>query len=94
MLLGGVGDAFGYNDGKWEFCGSGQKIQIELKYRGGVASLKPSLHHMSLSDDTIMQIATAEALLSDYSSDEEQYCSLAREYKQCIRLGLSLNGKF
>ena len=85
MLLGGVGDALGYNDGKWEFCGSGEKIQMELKYRGGVTSLKPSPGHMTVSDDTVMQMATAEALLSDNKSDEEQYCSLAREYKQCMR---------
>ncbi|KAI6660397.1 Protein ADP-ribosylarginine hydrolase-like [Oopsacas minuta] len=85
MLLGGVGDAIAYNDGKWEYCVSGEKIQEEVRCLGGVSSLRPSPYHMIVSDDTIMHIATAEGLLCNNLSDEEQYCSLARKYKHCMR---------
>ena len=86
MLLGGVGDAIAYNDGKWEFCSSGDKIQREVKSLGGVSALRPSARSMIVSDDTVMHIATAEAILSEGLSPEEMYCCLAEQYKQCMRL--------
>ena len=85
MLLGGVGDALAYNDGKWEFCSSGDKIQEELRSLGGVSALTPSVRKMIVSDDTVMHIATAEAILCETPSPEELYCSLATHYKLCMR---------
>jgi len=61
MVLGGVGDALGYNNGSWEFCRSGSRIHEELNELGGLAKL--SVYKRSLSDDTIMHIATAEAII-------------------------------
>ena len=86
MVLGGVGDAIGYNDGKWEFCPSGERIQGELERMGGVARLNPTKHRMIVSDDTVMHIATAEAILCEYQRPQDQYCILASKYKECMRL--------
>ena len=86
MLLGGVGDALAYNDGKWEFCSSGDKIQEEVRSLGGVSALTPSVRKMIVSDDTVMHIATAEAILPECQRPQEQYCTLASKYKECMRL--------
>ena len=85
MVLSGVGDAIGYNDGRWEFCPSGMNIQRELESMGGLSSLKPTKLRMIVSDDTVMHIATAEAILSESATHEEEYCTLARKYKQCMK---------
>ena len=90
MLLSGVGDALGYNDGKWEFCHSGHLIQKELEQMGGLARLKPTCRQMIVSDDTVMHIATAEALLSPHLGHDELYRQIARKYKECMRLVLYL----
>jgi len=82
MILGGVGDALGYNNGHWEFCRSGPTIHKELKELGGLAKL--SVHGRRLSDDTIMHIATAEALLSPVESREDLYHALAKHYVLCF----------
>ena len=85
MLLGGVGDAIAYNDGKWEFCSSGDRIQEEVRSLGGVSALRPSVRKMIVSDDTVMHIATAEAILCENKGPEDEYCALAREYKECMK---------
>lgn len=69
MILGGVGDAMGYNNGDWEFCFDGKKIHAEmanLTKRKGISALEISKDWI-VSDDTVMHIATAEALLDDKS---------------------------
>eukprot|EP01104_Vermistella_antarctica_P006418 TRINITY_DN17117_c0_g1_i1.p1 TRINITY_DN17117_c0_g1~~TRINITY_DN17117_c0_g1_i1.p1 ORF type:complete len:426 (-),score=40.86 TRINITY_DN17117_c0_g1_i1:193-1470(-) len=61
MVLGGVGDAVGFNNGHWEFCFSGIEIHKEaLKNFGGIRSI--DVENMCLSDDTVMHLATAQAL--------------------------------
>jgi len=82
MVLGGVGDALGYNNGSWEFCRSGSRIHEELDELGGLARL--SVHERYLSDDTIMHIATAEALLTPVESREDLYLILAKKYVECF----------
>ncbi|KAI6660398.1 Protein ADP-ribosylarginine hydrolase-like [Oopsacas minuta] len=84
MILSGVGDAIGYNDGKWEFCPSGRRIQEELQSFGGLTKLKPNKQCMIVSDDTVMHMATADALLASYNDVDKQYCELAREYRKCM----------
>jgi len=39
MVLSGVGDAVGYRNGMWEFCGSGAEIHSQLHDLGGLAQL-------------------------------------------------------
>ena len=85
MLLGGVGDSIAYKDGKWEFCSSGDRIQEEVRSLGGVSALRPSDRKMIVSDDTVMHIATAEAILCKNEGPEDEYCSLATQYKLCMR---------
>ncbi|XP_020792326.1 ADP-ribosylhydrolase ARH1-like [Boleophthalmus pectinirostris] len=62
MLLSGVGDALGYKGGEWEFNFSGPDILKELKQMGGLKKIKAKLPGWPLSDDTILHLATAEAL--------------------------------
>ena len=85
MVLSGVGDALGYNDGKWEFCPSGFVIQNQLAKFGGLTKLKPTNRRMIVSDDTVMHIATAEALLASSQGEHEQYCELATKYRKCMK---------
>ena len=85
MVLAGVGDAIGYNDGRWEFCASGERIHAELESMGGITRLKPTAQRMIVSDDTVMHIATAEAILCKNEGPEDEYCALAREYKECMK---------
>ena len=40
MVLSGVGDAFAYKQGDWEFCHSGEAIYKEVTEMGGVEKIK------------------------------------------------------
>lgn len=61
MLLGGVGDALGYGNVCRENSALGS-IQEELQKTGGLDSLVLSPGKWPVSDNTIMHMATAEAL--------------------------------
>ncbi|EDO33452.1 predicted protein [Nematostella vectensis] len=85
MLLSAAGDALGFKNSEWEFQHDGEKIHKQLKDLGGVANLKVSKKNWRVSDDTILHIATGEALVSDWSSKEELYLKLAANYKEGMR---------
>ena len=85
MVLAGVGDAIGYKNGAWEFCRSGERIHEQLALLGGIEAFKVDPSKWMVSDDTVMHIATAEALLSKWSTFEELYHSLAKHYKECMK---------
>lgn len=86
MVLAGVGDAIGYKNGEWEFCRSGLRIHEHLQALGGIEKIKVNPRMWMVSDDTVMHIATAEALLSSWDEDTEKlYSSLALNYKQCMK---------
>ncbi|KAI6660399.1 Protein ADP-ribosylarginine hydrolase-like [Oopsacas minuta] len=85
MLLSGVGDALGYKDAEFEFCRSGRAIQEAVTALGGLSAMTPSASKMTVSDDTVMHLATAEALVSDYTTGEELYGNLAKSYKECMK---------
>lgn len=85
MVLGGTGDAMGYNNGNWEFNQDGCDIHRQVTQLGGVTNLKIGPPHFILSDDTILHIATAEALVSDWKNREELFCKIAAGYKAGCR---------
>ncbi|XP_064611387.1 ADP-ribosylhydrolase ARH1-like isoform X2 [Liolophura sinensis] len=84
MVLSGVGDALGYKNGSWEFCNNGSAILDELKAMGGLSSI--NIKGWMVSDDTVMHLATAEALCeeSGQSDMEKLYMKIAKKYKECM----------
>uniref|UniRef100_A0A8W8M134 ADP-ribosylhydrolase ARH1 n=2 Tax=Magallana gigas TaxID=29159 RepID=A0A8W8M134_MAGGI len=88
MVLSGAGDALGYKNGSWEFCHKGKEILKELKSLGGIEALNVKLPGWMVSDDTVMHLATAEALTekSGKNCDKgELYKTIAEKYKACMR---------
>eukprot|EP00105_Crassostrea_gigas_P039197 XP_019923345.1 PREDICTED: uncharacterized protein LOC105329631 isoform X2 [Crassostrea gigas] len=88
MVLSGAGDALGYKNGSWEFCHNGKDILKELKSLGGIEALNVKLPGWMVSDDTVMHLATAEALTekSGKNCDKgELYKTIAEKYKACMR---------
>ncbi|XP_046855000.1 protein ADP-ribosylarginine hydrolase-like [Xenia sp. Carnegie-2017] len=80
MVLSGVGDALGYKNGLWEFCYSGTQIHEELKKLGGLDKI--DIKRWRVSDDTVLHIATAEALVSVWATTEELLSIMATKYKK------------
>ncbi|KXJ26570.1 [Protein ADP-ribosylarginine] hydrolase [Exaiptasia diaphana] len=85
MLLSAAGDALGYKNGEWEFCYQGRSIHDQLKAMGGLKDIKVNKKQWRVSDDTILHIATAEGLVSDWSSKEDLYLALADKYKSAMK---------
>lgn len=91
MLLSAVGDAIGYKNSDWEFNKSGLIIHKqfnEMTENQGMKNFKLDLS-WKYSDDTVMSIATAKALLSKSASKSPSFDlnsfgqALALEYKKC-----------
>ena len=85
MLLAGVGDAIGYKNGEWEFCRSGASIHNDLASQGGLDMLEVNPRKWMVSDDTVMHLATAEALVSQWTTKGQLYDAIAMKYKECFR---------
>ena len=85
MVLSGVGDAIGFKNGAWEFCRSGERIHEQLQLLGGIEAIKVDPQRWMVSDDTVMHIATAEALVSKWANHEELFHSFAKQYKLCMK---------
>eukprot|EP00026_Physarum_polycephalum_P006449 Phypoly_transcript_06492.p1 GENE.Phypoly_transcript_06492~~Phypoly_transcript_06492.p1 ORF type:complete len:382 (+),score=58.09 Phypoly_transcript_06492:105-1250(+) len=83
MVLAGVGDALGYNNGKWEFTFSGPQIHEEYEKLGGLAKI--DISKMIVSDDQTMHLATAEALLENPATKEDLYKKLSECYVESFR---------
>ncbi|XP_072340111.1 LOW QUALITY PROTEIN: ADP-ribosylhydrolase ARH1-like [Scyliorhinus torazame] len=64
MLLSAAGDALGYRNQRWEYCESGPQIHRELEELGGLGAIDVCLPDWRVSDDTVLHLATAEALNS------------------------------
>ncbi|XP_078407812.1 ADP-ribosylhydrolase ARH1-like [Cetorhinus maximus] len=86
MVLSGVGDALGYRNGSWEFCTNGKEIHSQLQKLGGLRHIDVS--GWKVSDDTVMHLATAQALVAGKGPKETMetlYSRLAREYQECMK---------
>ncbi|XP_064389201.1 ADP-ribosylhydrolase ARH1-like [Halichondria panicea] len=84
-VLSGVGDAIGYKNGEWEFCRSGRRIHEDLYKMGGLENIKVDSRNWMISDDTVMHLATSEALVSKWESLPELYSKIAQKYVECMR---------
>ena len=91
MVLSAVGDALGYKNGEWEFCYSGEAIHQQLQTLGGLERI--DVKGWIVSDDTVLHLATAEALVSPWKTREELFLKLAANYKAGMvsRIPLKLN---
>uniref|UniRef100_A0A674HYE8 Inactive ADP-ribosyltransferase ARH2 n=1 Tax=Terrapene triunguis TaxID=2587831 RepID=A0A674HYE8_9SAUR len=78
VLLAGVGDALGYRNFTRENSALGAKIQEELKEIGGLENLVLSGDKWPVSDNTLMHMATAEAVITDL------YRDLVKRYVEII----------
>lgn len=64
LVLAGVGDALGYRNFSRQDNALGAKIQQELKEIGGLENLVLSPDKWPVSDNTLMHMATAEAVIT------------------------------
>uniref|UniRef100_A0A4W3GWR9 [Protein ADP-ribosylarginine] hydrolase-like n=3 Tax=Callorhinchus milii TaxID=7868 RepID=A0A4W3GWR9_CALMI len=69
MLLSAVGDALGYRNEQWEYCESGEQIHSELEGLGGLGNIHVCLPHWPVSDDTVLHLASAQALNTGKDGD-------------------------
>jgi len=77
LVLAGVGDALGYNNGSWEFTFSGPAIHNEYNEIGGLEKI--DIKSMIVSDDQVMHIATGRALVES-SNFKELVSNLSKRY--------------
>ncbi|KAK6169005.1 hypothetical protein SNE40_020138 [Patella caerulea] len=90
MVLSGAGDAIGYNGREWEFCFDGLQIHKELEEMGGLAKINVAektegeKYKWLVSDDTVMHLATAEALC-DNGDIEKTLRKIGDNYKECMK---------
>ncbi|XP_048035467.1 ADP-ribosylarginine hydrolase isoform X3 [Megalobrama amblycephala] len=70
MLLSGAGDALGYRNQLWEYNQSGPAIHQELQDLGGLKNISVELPDWPVSDDTVLHLATAEALATGKAGEE------------------------
>eukprot|EP01088_Endostelium_zonatum_P000503 TRINITY_DN10753_c0_g1_i1.p1 TRINITY_DN10753_c0_g1~~TRINITY_DN10753_c0_g1_i1.p1 ORF type:complete len:438 (+),score=116.27 TRINITY_DN10753_c0_g1_i1:75-1388(+) len=86
MVLGGVGDALGYYGGHWEFCFDGRQILRELgelTKEKGLSGLKITGDYWCVSDDTVMNMATAEGLIAVKDVGDELFQKIGSRYVAC-----------
>ncbi|XP_066435772.1 inactive ADP-ribosyltransferase ARH2 [Eleutherodactylus coqui] len=80
MILAAVGDSLGYRNFSSEICVSGVKILEDLKELGGLEKLVLSADKWPVSHNTLMHVATAESLVTDFWCLEDLYREMVRQY--------------
>ena len=95
MVLSAVGDALGYKNGDWQFNTSSALVhQDMMKITDGKGPLFLEINMgWRYSDDTVMQIATAQALISQHKNlyDLDKVAKqIAVEYKKCATKMMTL----
>lgn len=99
IVLGGAGDALGYHLGYWEFNNL-EVIKPELDKLGGVSKaciwgnvllcssflfqIELAGKYWIISDDTIMQIASATGAVKPAKTMKEMIIHIYREYCDCM----------
>lgn len=82
FILHALGDTIGFNNGKWEFMrGDSSKVYEKVNQfvsYGGINYIPQK--DWRISDDTILHIKTAQALLSDYNSINSLGITLRKKY--------------
>ena len=90
LLLASFGDTLGFNNGMWEF-NYGEEypspavtitILWEFISLGGLTHL--NLKKSDASDDTILQIATGEALLNKFNNIKDLKNNFIKEYVKAL----------
>ena len=89
MVLAAIGDTMGYKNSNWEFQTNGEQIHKELGFltnNKGIKNLKIDKNWI-YSDDTVMHIATAEALLKVEKDSSKNIIGkeIAKSYKDCFK---------
>ncbi|KAH3743918.1 protein ADP-ribosylarginine hydrolase [Pelomyxa schiedti] len=82
LVLSGLGDAMGY---RWEFEYDGQVIfdeMMKLTNGGGISALSVAYPKWIVSDDTVMEIGTAQGLIKGHEKGdvEQKLVCIASEY--------------
>ncbi|BFZ02962.1 hypothetical protein BsWGS_06001 [Bradybaena similaris] len=87
MVLSGVGDALGYYNGAFEFCHVGSAIYEKVRQLGGLEQIHVKLPDWTVSDDTVMHLATGEAIVQcgNTSDKEKMFSAIAQAYKGCMK---------
>jgi len=75
----------GYHNGNWEFCRNVNYILQDLENLGGLMKLNIKLPDWKVSDDTIMHIATAKALLENWNNKEQLLSFICKHYVSCMQ---------
>ncbi|XP_006010000.1 ADP-ribosylarginine hydrolase [Latimeria chalumnae] len=84
MLLSAAGDALGYRNERWEYCQSGPQIHKELVKLGGLQAIQAKLPDWPISDDTVLHLATGEALATG-KEKEALFQELAVRYVEGMK---------
>lgn len=78
IILGALGDTIGYHNGNWEFCYDTDKIRKEFAMQGGPKEF--DVKSLSVSDDTVLNLATIRSLIESFQKDWKTELSITRKH--------------
>lgn len=83
LVLAASGDAIGFHSGEWETCTEGEEILQEVQLMGGLEAF--NIGGWEVSDDTVMLLAVARALASEWESIEDLCKEIAKKLTESVR---------